>query len=991
MRRGLRTSFGLFASWLALTAVLGPQEVCAQQTGTIRGRVLDMATGRPLPSVQVFVAGTGTGALSNQDGGFVLANVAAGQATVRAQLVGYGTESAAVEVVPGEVVELEFELQTQAISLDEVVVTGTGAPARRRQLGQTIESITAQDLETAPITSVTDALQGRVPGMTGLAMGETGAAGKLLLRGTVSLSQRNEPLIYVDGVRWDNTRTSVSGVAWDRLGDINPADIERIEVIKGAAAATLFGTEASSGVIQIFTKRGTAQEPVFTFQMDQQAIHLPHSAWPENVQYNPATQEIMRQRPAEDFVTPGHHQNYTISVRGGSPAIQFYVSGRVMHEDGPLPNNALSTASVRSAFDFTHGERLRSTVDVSVVRSALEAPQPDWSSVASDFLLSHPIRATESDPHGRSSTGEFGIADLLSDKYDSNASNVVVSGSLSYDFPANVVATLRVGHNDVRRKDVRFRPERVVSPDTRAIRRIENVESYSTTVDASLTWNSYLTERLQSNLTLGGQGFWEGSTNEVVQGAEFASPTLSTLRGASVISSVDEFQQQVINAGLFAQGQIGLDDRLFLTAGLRMDGNSAFGEDFGLTTYPKAGLSWVISDYDFFRVPGVNELRIRGAIGTSGLQPGAFDAWRTWQPGIYAGDNSRVTPLNLGNQALKPERSTEQEIALEAGLFDGRVGLEAIFFNQTTSDALLPVSPPSSGGFLQPQLINIGEMKSKGVELMTEVQLVNGLSFGWDLNAAYTWIDQKVTDMGGIPDIRIEGRRRWGWIKEGYRPGAVLAPIQDPDEPYILAVPPAELTSLDQVQANVVTNPDGSEKLFFIGNSLPSWTIDFGTTFRFGQNLRLRALFTGAGGFVMSNETASLRGAVRINEHTAIPESILQDPNATAEEKLAAADAFGRQHHDVLSSFMEPGDWLKLNELTLTYELPEQLLSRLGLDRTTVSVGGRRLLLWTKYSGIIDPGTSGGGFTGVSEFLQNIDYISAPSPRRYTLTVRTTW
>jgi outer membrane receptor protein involved in Fe transport len=979
----------LTAVTLSLFAASIP--LLAQQTGSIQGSVVNASTREPLSGALVQIVGTGTGQIANDEGRFLLVGIPTGTQQVRVTYVGYRSDTREIEVTQGQVAQIEFALGATQIQLDEIVVTGTAAPTERRQLGQTITSITSAELEGSPITSITDALQGRVAGMAGLPMGETGAAGKLLLRGTSSLSQRNEPLIYIDGIRVDNNRTSVAGVAWDRLGDINPSDVERIEVIKGAAAATLFGTEASSGVIQIFTKRGTVQPPVFTLQIDQEAIHLPNSKWPENVQYNPTTGIVQRQRPSEDFVEVGYHQNYSLSVRGGSEGIQYFVSGRVLDEDAPMPNNGLSTASLRSGFDFRHGDRLRSAVDLSVVRSSLEAPQPDWSSVASDFLLSHPIRASENDPHGRTSTGEFGIADLLNDRYDSDASNVLVSGSLTYDFSDALVGALRVGHNDIRREDIRFRPEGVVSPTSRGLRRVANVNSTTTTVDARVTWDADLTDRIRSNLTLGGQSFWEGTTNQSVQVQDFASPTLKTLRGGSTISSVDEFQTDVINAGFFFQEQIGIDDRLFLTAGLRMDGNSAFGENFGLQAYPKAGFSWVLSDYDFWNVSWMEEFRLRGAIGTSGLQPGAFDAQRTWQPGIFGGGVPQVTPLNVGNEDLKPERSVEREVGLEAGLFGGRMGLEAVYFNQTTQDALLPQSQVPSSGFTSTQLINIGEVTSQGIELTSNFRVMDRGSFGWDMTAAYTWIDQEVTDMGGVPDFRIEGRRRWGWIAEGHRPGVVIAPIQDPDQPYTVAVPVDQLTTLGQIQSKVLANPDGSEKLVVLGNSLPSWTVDMSSTFRVGEAWTLRALFTGAGGFIMSNETEILRGAVRINEFTAVREAILQDPTSTTEERQRVADEFGRRHPDVVSSYMEDGDWLKLNELSISYQVPNGILENFGLRNTTVSLGGRNLVRWTKYSGILDPGTSGGGFTGVSEFLQNVDYISAPSPRRYVLTLRTSW
>lgn len=973
--------------------IIGPGGRVAAQEGTIRGRVVHEATLEPLAAVQVHVPDQAIGTLTDGEGRYVL-QVPAGELTLRAQLLGYESATATVQVSAGGSKEVDFQLERQAIALDEIVVTGAGAPTQRRQLGQTINSISAEDLATAPVASIQDALQGRIPGLTAQAVGETGAAAHIVLRGTVSLSQRNEPLLYVDGVRMDNSRTAVSGTSANRLADINPADIERIEVIKGAAAATLFGTEASSGVIQVFTKRGAVQDRTYTFRMDQQLIHLPHSKWPYNSQWHPGLGRVVTDRPAEAFVDLGTHQNYSLSLRGGGEGAQYFVSGRWMNEDGPMPNNTLSNASLRASFDFKHSDRLSSTLDLSWVNSMLEVPQPDWSSTASDFVLSQPIRATEEFPHGRSGCQCYDIGDLLRFTHNADTKNVLLGGNFSYRVGENVLASVRIGYNDVTTRGVAFRPEGITPPGeylSRGYKQVQNHRTHATTIDAKLTWGAPLTDRLQSTLTIGGQSFWEGSTRESVAVQDFASPTLETLRGGSSIVGVDESVEEVINAGIFLQEQIGLDDRLFLTGGLRMDGNSAFGEDFGFSYYPKAGLSWVVSEHDFFNVPGVDDLRVRGAVGTSGLQPGAFDAQRTWQPGVFGGGIPLVSPLNRGNAELKPERSTEREIAIETGLFGGRVGLEAIYYNQTTSDALLPWAPPPAGGFTYSQLINIGTLSSKGVELIGNFQLLDSPSFGWTLNAAYTWINQRVTDMGSVADFRVTTRRRWNWIAEGHSPGVIIAPVQDPDDPYDLAVPVEELTDLDQIEPNVLLETDGTEKLFVIGNALPTWTVSFGSRFRFGDELTLSALFLGAGGFMMSNETEIIRGVARINPWTSNLQAILKDPDAAVEQRQAVADEFGRKHPGVISSHMEAGDWLKLNELALTYRVPDRLSNLLGLQQTTLSLGGRNLILWTRYSGIVDPGSTVQVDGVESAFLPNIDYLSTPSPRRYVFTLRTSW
>lgn len=969
--------------WLPALVVAGAMTaspLLAQERGTVTGIVVDASNERPLQGVQVIVPGSGLGTLTSEAGRYVL-SVPTGEQTVETQIIGYRRAITTVSVQPGESVVADFRLEQTAVSLNEIVVTGTGAPTERRRLGQTINTVTNEELALAPITSVTQALQGRVVGLgAGAGFGTTGEADRIYLRGTASVTQRNEPLVYVDGIRIDNTRTEVSGVQSDRLSTINPADIARIEVIRGAAAATLFGTEASSGVIQIFTKRGASGEPVYTFQIDQQIIQMDTDKFPTNAGYDPATKQIVRDRPSDVWVDLGHHQNYMLSIRGGTTNARYYLSGRLMDEVNPLPNNNQRIASVRANLNFNHTDRLRSSVNVSATRSSLEAPNPTWGSIVSEFLLANPAVASETRPHGEL---DFTVPGSLKDRHKQQGTNLLLGATVDYDVTEGVHAQFKAGYNPVTVRRTRMRPEGVVL-DLPGVRQVWNDRMSATTLDARVSWDIALTDRIQSSLVIGGQSFREKRISETTEVENFAAPSLRTLRGGSTITDVDESQEEVINAGVFLQEQVALDDLLFVTGGIRMDGNSAFGEDFGFEYYPKFGLSWVISDHDFWNLTAVDALRLRGAVGSSGLQPGAFDALRTWTPTIHAGAYPAVEPQNLGNPRLKPERSTEREVGIEAGLFSGLLGLNLVYHNSTTTDALVDVSPAPSAGFTSSQLQNIGEISSQGVELMANVRVVDRPAFRWDFNVGYTWIKQVVEDLGGAAPWRIQGRRRWSWIREGFRPGAVIAPIQDPADPYRVAAPIAEVRTLEEIQPNLLKAADGTDSLAFMGNSLPSWTVDVGSTIAIGENLSIRTLFSGAGGFIVSNENSVLRSALQINELTATAQKVLDDPSSSIEERERVIDAYGRKHASVVSSHMEDGNYLRWNELMVTYRIPW-----FGNGNTTLSLGARNLMLFTGYSGLVDPGT-GGAPGGGNAFLQNIDYLSAPSTRRFVLSLRTT-
>ena len=240
-----------------------------------------------------------------------------------------------------------------------MVVTGTGAPAKRKALGQTINSISSEDLNSGSVQTVTDALQGRIPGLVGANMGGQGGASRIRLRGTVSLTQRNQPLIYIDGVRIDNSMTDNASISTSRLNDIDPNNIDRIEVIKGAAAATLFGTEASSGVIQIFTKRGTISAPSYSFRTNQKIAKIDaKNRVDDNYGYDSKTRTIMTNNPAADYMRNAHQKDYSFSVRGGTPGTKYYASASWADHPGSQPKNSVDKWSIRTALDFQNTDKL---------------------------------------------------------------------------------------------------------------------------------------------------------------------------------------------------------------------------------------------------------------------------------------------------------------------------------------------------------------------------------------------------------------------------------------------------------------------------------------------------------------------------------------------------------------------------------------------------------------------------------------------------------
>ncbi|MDQ6829472.1 MAG: TonB-dependent receptor plug domain-containing protein, partial [Gemmatimonadota bacterium] len=250
-----------------ITLVLGSARLNAQQT-TITGRVTDAQNQTPLAAVQVQIVGTTLGAQTNAEGRYTIRGSASGNIQVRAIRIGYAEQKKGVSITPGSTTQLDFAMSSAPVELNPVVATATGEQ-RRLEVGNAVAQISAaQVMETQPVTSISDLLQARAPGVQVLQSGVTGAGSRVRIRGTNSLSLSNDPIYIVDGIRIESgsssTAIGVGGTTPSRVNDLTPDEIENIEVLKGPSAATLYGTDAANGVIIITTKRGQAGNAKWT-------------------------------------------------------------------------------------------------------------------------------------------------------------------------------------------------------------------------------------------------------------------------------------------------------------------------------------------------------------------------------------------------------------------------------------------------------------------------------------------------------------------------------------------------------------------------------------------------------------------------------------------------------------------------------------------------------------------------------------------------------
>ncbi|HSM03929.1 MAG TPA: SusC/RagA family TonB-linked outer membrane protein [Longimicrobiales bacterium] len=1058
----------------------------AAQTGQIVGQVRDAATQRPLEAVQVFIQGTSVGALTNAAGRFLLLNVPAGSQEVTAEIVGYRVARRSIVVEAGEAVTLDFNLEQTAIQLDQIVVTGAGVATERKKLGNTIASIDASALENAPINDFSQMIAGREPGVVALpSSGYTGEGARIRIRGSSSLSQLNEPIVFVDGIRINSGAVpngNTQGVA-SRLDDIPPESIERVEILKGAAAATLYGTEASNGVIQIFTKQGRTGSPSFTLQGDWTAIRTPtkrlepHASWPRDADEAARMQERwgVSLQPYEVFqtdilpelFTTGFGQVYSGSASGGSDVFQYFVSGRFSDENGPYdaaqnfePVEGLDPAEdtnrrLNATANFTIIPSSKFRIGINTLYAETDQTTPDNGNniygVFPSALFAQPRLATETNYYGNPA-----FATLRENMYQINesytsrfAGGVNLGFTPTDNFRLDAVFGLDFASDDV----IGFRPYgwnvdgfSASTPDGN--RSVTERRSRELTADVKGSWiidfemgNSLF----ENTLLFGTQTFVTQDESAGGSGSIFPGPGLEVLSAVGNQSTFENWQR-VVQVGGYLQDQIGWNDWVFLTLGGRWDANSAFGEDFSTQFYPKASISIVPSQGLGWSNETFSTLRVRAAVGQSGLQPGAFDAFTTYQaqPGP---SGPGVGPDNLGNSELAPEVSTEWEVGAEIGFFNDRASLDVTYWDRTVEQALVARQFPVTGGFVSSQLVNIGEMVGNGLEINARAAVIQGENFGLNVFANGAYLEQTITDLGGAPPLKIGGSypRYTNWLVEGYAPGTFFgsetadlpiplnlpdyAPIPnaDPSLPATCQVPteaqalayfseprnPSDfkpLTTANDGFGNVLpgqiaSNNCGNGYLQTrLGKPDPDWQGSFGFNFSFLGSFELNTLFEFKVGDFYVQELSNMfrRAHPTIGRNTpraAELESIMRNPASSADERLNAAVAWAREI-EALSPMsgmngVHKADFIKFRELSLTYRVPSDFVSGFGLSTATLSFGARNFGDWVNgdFRGMDPEGNVYGRCNGGLDcnFLSSTEGFGVPVPARYTFSTRITF
>jgi TonB-linked SusC/RagA family outer membrane protein len=1001
----------------ASALVLAMTSLAEAQQSSVTGVVTDGATGQPLEAARVLLTGPNRIEATNQEGRYLFRNVAPGSYAVRVLRLGYRPATDSASVAPGEAVTLDFTLTPAPVQLDEIVTTATGEQ-RKLEVGNAVSTIDAARVaEESPISEFGNLLSGRAAGVqvqkTG---GTTGTGTRLRIRGSNSVSLSNEPLYYIDGIRMESGASSSTldiggfgqgaGAAPSRINDLNPEDIESIEIVKGPAPAPLYGTQASPGGVRITTTRRRARRAPSNLYSAAGAV--PDSnTYPTNFNRRDATAEtgpdwdgfcivqfeldglctqtsVSQFSPLNDPATSplktGFRQQYGANVSGGTEQFTYYLSGDYENEDGVFHLPDFEADSVRQARGFLPDNQLRpNTLERVSVRANLGANvSADADVQANVGYTSSDARFVENDNSFLTVTGSaeasgvpedvnrgwFFIPAELFAALNSQATERFIGGLTGNWRPTGWLTTrATLGYDVTNRQDVQFFPTGQVADylENRAGLKYDNRFQISqTSVDLAASARFKLTPTLGSKTSVGAQFYRDLASGVFATGRGLPAGS-GTITGAGSTEARDTTVESR-SIGTYVEQEFAIKERLFVTGALRFDDNSAFGQNFNATVYPKASVSWLMSEEPFFNRDGfLRTLRLRGALGVSGQQPGTTDALRYFSPvagkrGGVAGTG--ITFGSLGNSDLKPERSREFELGLDASVANERVSIEFTYYNKRTRDALVQRNVAPSIGASEFQFFNLGEVKNSGFELAINTRVVDTRSIAWDLAVSGSVYDNKLIELGeGVePIIFGFGLQRHA---EGFPLGGYWA---------------RPITGFDDANGDGIidaTEFTVADDAVYRGRALPNKEVSLNSAVTlFDGMVRVGTQFDYRGGHYLDNAIESFRCTPVLNCRGLVDRTAPLEEQARAQALLNEATEWG---------YYEPAWFIKMRELSVTLFAPDTWARRFRASRLSLTLAGRNLWTITDYSGV-DP--------EVNAFAQDnfatSDFESQPQVRYYT-------
>jgi len=1037
--------------WLLVILLLLPFSLSAQNSYVIKGKVTEARTGDALPGVSVAISGTTQGTITNADGGYSLAvQSQAGTYQLVFSYIGYTPINQSVTLGGQTELTINVQMDEDVKSLNEVIVIGSTINAPRRQLGNAVNVVTAKSLQNTGTENPLASLQGKIPGAQ-ITQNSGDPAGGITvrLRGVGSIRGSSDPLYVIDGVIVSNATTNVSQTAVDagavsgnlgtnRLADLNPQDIETINVINGAAAASIYGSRASNGVVVITTKRGKSGAPkisftttagiselrkrVFISRHPEQfgsatlRLHTVQTTIPAGIPTIPVVRDgvtsllasnkvpVTRYDYQDDVFRQGSLLDNNLSVSGGTDNTQYFASVFYSNNNGIVGGTNFQRYGLRTRLD----QKLTSWAKLSAgitYTNSLANEKPNGNTFASPInsinITNNIYNISQRDVNGNlqgvepsrvnplTIIEEFDITQRVNRTINDLQVNLTPLKGLQIDWIVGLDAYSQAGRTYI--PPYPYAPTAGLPGGLFPRGYASSVDNlvflFNTDLNIKYDW------KISPSFTLNaaaGYNYQYSRENLTRSTGENIVPTITTITGATSTIRTVEFLDQFAIAGIFGQATLGYKDRRFLTLALRRDGSTKFSPSETNQLYPKISGSWVVSEEDFWRNAlsqnVVSDLKLRASYGEAGNVNGilAYDRFRAYDPVPYLGQGAILPSTQLADLRVRPERSTEIEFGMDVSFLNERIGLGVTRYAQQIKELVVPrqLSPTASGGLSI--VNNAAQMENKGWEVALNLNPIKTTDWNWEATIIYSRNRNRITNTGLAGNLNIAINNVLG------------APA------FIIKDQPAGVF----FGTYYARNADGSLLLSNprdnAGNPIPN-----------SQNLP-------------QQERANRDANGQPITSTAVLRKVIGDPNPDYTASFSSNLTYKRfgfrflldavQGFDVFNADrrtrnnvgigdladkelkgelprgyvfalapieeyrIDDGSFVKLREIALTYRVPSFIK---GLNNLNVSLVGRNLFSWDNYTGY-DPETNAGAN---SDLLRGTDFGNVPIPRSYQISV----
>lgn len=989
--------------WTSLLFVVAFQfsAVLAMAQVQVSGKVVRQ-DGNSVPLVSVQIRNTNFGTTTDASGNYSMrVSLKPGTYTMEFSGVGFKSSSSSFTVAgDNSSITVDATMLEDVLGLDEVVVTGVGVATRKRQLGNSVATVSGRDLTKGGATSVDMALQGKVAGaQVNQNSGNPAGGITVRLRGPSTISGSSDPLYIIDGVIVNNDSRQLidlGGYSQNRLVDLNPSDIERIEVIKGAAAAAIYGSRANNGVVQIFTKRGKEGKPQISFSTQVRSSSLRKKMEINEVPFrftnltnnaDKTTAPVQRYDYQDMIFRNAFGTENSVSVSGGAAGTRYYIALNNLYNQGIIK----ATDFNRNGIRINLQQRISSMASLQVnaaysYSSSNEMPNGGINEAygaLTGFIFANNYVNPQKDPVtgvypavGGNNLRRTNPLEAI-DRFDFKQSTgrLLASAQLTLKPIAGLNIEYTSGVDNYTQTGTAYIPPKNTTPSyDGGFARRADATVLQLNNDLTASYQKNIGDNVQSTTSLGGTLQYT-RVNTFGATAQQLGAFGSTINNGVI--NAGESRSELTIMGAFLQQTFGLFNRYFITGAIRADASSVYGEDERTQIYKKISGSYLISNENFWGdnlKNIISSLKLRAAYGESGnlTAIGAFDRQTNYLPAIYSGQAGYKSPLQLGNFNVKPERQNEIEVGFDMSLLRDRISIEFSYFNKDVTDLILNRTLAPTTGFSS-RLVNIGTMKNDGFEFLIRGVPIQNKTITWISSLSYLNTKNVVNGVEGNGVLPFAGGFSQVAAVNGGPLGAYYSTFfaRNPDGTLLLdanGLPQRErgvqlANGQYTVQRNAAGQPSGNILSKIIGNPLPKHVISFINELSY-KKFGFRMQWDAMQDFDVFNFTKrvgdrDLYGGLKGYE---------DELNGVVAKGTSVA-LFG-----IFENWIEDGSFVKLREVSLSYDLHPKFLKG-NLMRFTLS--GRNLLSIDNYSGW-DPETNA---AGQDNAVRGFDFVEVPLPR----------